>query len=736
MSDDDLRSKVSGIIDDCVNYSVGELAVQRAQATDYYKARAYGNEEDGRSQFVTSEVRDTVLALLPPVLRVFFGSDRALEFVPTNAQTQAQADQATDYVQYVFAEDNQGFLKSHSVLKDGLIHKLGIFKWAWEQSNAPKVYALSNVTQSELEMLASDDKVKLTSVHQLTKGTPPTPIPPQPGQPPLPAGQQPPMQPGVEATFDVECSVETENGRVRIWDVPPEEFGVSRNARTIEDALCVTHIREMRHSDLLSIGVTQEWIDQYGGPDNGFDSNADDIARRPTGSSGSMTQEPEAGEANDMSLYAEAYVYLDYDGDGIAELRRICTLGPAHWPIPGMNTPVDERPFSAWCPDPEPHTLIGDSLADRTMDIQRLSSMVMRCTLDSLALSVFPRMAYEEGQANVMDILNTEIGAPIRIRRQGAVQPLTIPWVGQDAIPLMGTIAEILESRTGVDKGTVGLDGDSLQSTGAEAAQAAITASQGQQELLARLFAEQALKPMFRGILGLLIKHQDKPRMLKLRGQWVDVDPRVWDANMGVTVNTGLGPSYTNRKLGILASIIAKQEQIMQTLGPSNPIVSLNMYSDALARTAELEGFKDRSLFFKAVDPNWQPPQPPPPPPSPEQIQANASIQIEQMKGQREMQIKEAELSIEQTKIALDHERRMAEAAANHQLARYELELKYHANISSATMNADMKREELAITSTIQAHDQTHDHAMQEDAQSHDQMMAEQQAAQPQGAPA
>ena len=729
MSDDDLRTKVSGLIRDCVQYSITELAPDRAKATDYYKARPFGNEEDGRSQFIMTEVRDSTLAILPSILRVFFGSDRALEFQPTNAGTQGQADQATDYVQFVFAEDNDGFLKSHTVLKDGLLHKLGIFKWGWDKTSATRAFALDKVTQSELELIASDDAVSLTLVRQLTEGSAPAP-----------AAQEPATSP-VEATYYVECSVKTENGRVRVWAVPPEEFGVSRNARTIEDALCVSHIREMRHSDLLALGIEQDWIDEHGGPDATIDSNADDIARRPTGTSGSLTQEPEAGEANDKSLYAEAYIFLDYDGDGIAELRRVCTLGPGHWPIPNMNTPVDERPFSAWCPDPEPHTLIGDSFADRTMDIQRLSSMVMRSTLDSLALSIFPRMAYEEGQANVMDILNTEIGAPIRIRRQGAVQPLTVPWVGQYAIPLMSTINEILESRTGVDKGTVGLDADSLQSTGAEAAHAAITSSQGQQELIARLFAEQALKPLFRGILGLLVKHQDKARVLKLRGQWVEVYPRVWDANMSVTVNTGLGTSYTARKLGVLAGIIAKQEQIMSTLGPSNPIVTLGMYSDALARTAELEGFKDRSAFFKPVDPNWQPPQPTPTP-SPEEIEGQTAIKVEQMRSDREMQIKEAELSIEQTKIALDHERRMAEGAARHALARYELELKYHANISGAQLNADIKREEIAITSTIgahqqvheqtlAAHDQLHDQALERDAQTHDQSMAEQQVTQP-----
>lgn len=748
MSDEELGSLVDGILTDCIAYVDTELSPVRAKATDYYKGRPLGNEEDGRSQMVMTEVRDSILGVLPPLIEVFFGSDRVVEFEPTNAQTVAAAEQATDYVQYVFAEDNAGFLLTHAVLKDGLLKRLGAFKWGWDKTTDTKAYTLDAVTQSELEALAADDKVKLTRVEQLTPGSPGTPgtPPPQGAQAPDP-GASPPQQPTppVEATYSVACTVETNNGRVKLWAIPPEELVFSRNGRTIQDALCVAHHTEQTRSELIALGVEEDYIDEHGGPDNGLKMNLEEITRRQDPVVG-VNADPQAGDANDKHAYDEAYIFLDYDGDGIAELRKICTLGPTHWPIPGMNTPVDSRPFAIFCPDPEPHTIVGDSWADRTMDLQRLSSMLMRGTLDSLALSIFPRMAYVEGKANITDILNTEIGAPIRMREVGAVQSITHPWVGRDAIPMFEVINDIKEQRTGQAKGTVGLDGDALQSTGADAVHAAVSASQAQERLLARIFAEGTLKPLFKGILGLLIAHQDKARTLKLRGTWVDVDPAVWDANMAVTCNAGLGPSFTERKIATLMSIAAKQQEIITQLGPTNPLCSLSQYRDTLARICELQGFKDASQYFKPVDPNWQPPAPPPPQPSPEMIEQQTQVQVEKMKSDLALQIKEAELGLEQQKIALDHERRLTEYATDHQLKRYELELKYHAQISGAQLNADVQREESSVAHAMTAHDQAHDqalevhdqlhsHAMDEDAQQHSQAMDEQAAAaQPQGA--
>src|SRR5690606_34086239 len=131
---------------------------------------------------------------------------------------------------------------------------------------------------------------------------------------------------------------------------------------------------------------------------------------------------------------------------------------------PILNEPhPNPPPFSIFVPTREPHTLTGRSWADRTMDLQLTKSSLLRATLDSLALSIFPRTAYVEGQVEVEDILSTAIGQPIRMRQIGAAQEFSHDFKGREAMPLMMLMDDIKEPRTGINKGAAGLDADALQ---------------------------------------------------------------------------------------------------------------------------------------------------------------------------------------------------------------------------------------------------------------------------------
>lgn len=755
MDEEEVQSLMHGIVADCVSYDESELSPDRVKATEYYLGKPFGDEEEGRSQVVLTQVRDGVQGVLPSFLRVFFGPERAVEFVPRTAAQVEAAAQATDYVQYVFAEENGGFLKTHAVLKDGLVRKLGIFKWGWDDSATQKAYRLHGVTQAELEELAADDDVTLVSVTEdppeeaaeaagtagAIPGTPQgTPLLPAPGAPQMPQGD--PQMPGMamvpapaapEPTFTVELTYHSTEGVPRIWTVPPEELLVSREARTPYDALFIGHRMEKTAGELIALGVDEDDVEEYAGEDNSLRQTVDDQARR-TDASG-FALDPEAGQANNKTLFVEGYARIDVDGDGIAELRLIWMLGPNYQIV--KNVPTDEVPFSVFCPDPEPHTLIGQSWADRLMDVQRVTSSITRSTLDSLAASIFPRTAYVEGQVSVEDILNTAIGAPIRMRTPGAIQPFAHDFVGREALPILAFFDDVAERRTGQNKGAIGLDADALQSSTQSAVGAAVTAAQAQTEMLARIFAETTLKPLFRGILKMLVKHQPRAKMTRLRGKWVSVDPRVWDADMDVSVNVALGSGLVETKVQTLIGIAAKMEQIMATMGPTNPFFTAAQYSHVLKKIVELQGYKNTSEFFSDVPADWQPPVPPAPPPSPEQVIAQAQLQIEHMKSQRELAIKEAELELKRQTLLFEHERALADAAATNELKRYELELKYHAEISGKQLDADVARERHSVDTTLAVQQQGHAQAvaehqemLAEQQQAHDQQMAEAQAAQ------
>lgn len=745
MDDEEFQSVVQAAIADAIDFVDTEISPQRATATDYYHGKPFGNEEEGRSQIVLTRVRDAVVGMLPSLMRIFFGPERVVQYVPTSASKVDQSEQASDYAEYVFREDNAGFLQTYACLKDGLTRKTGIIKWWWDDSKTTTTHKLYGLTQEQVMLLGQEAGV---AIHVVTPCDPTkygaAPVPPaQPGTP----LQAPPTLLDVEFT-------KSNSGRARVMTVPPEEFIFSRTARTIEDALFVGHRMEKSRSELLALGVPEKMIDEHGALDMTLKDNIEEITRRELLSNGQQ-MDPETGESNDKYLYVEGYMLVDKNGDGESELTRVCTLGPSYFPVD--TELADERPFALFSPDPEPHTLVGDSIADRTMDIQKIGSAVLRAIMDSAASSIFPRTAYVEGQVNVSDILNTEIGAGIRMKAPGMVTPFAHPFLGKEMFSILEYLDDMEERRTGQNKGAMGLDADALQSTEKEAAHAAVTASQGQIEIIARVFAEQILKPLFKGLLRLLVTHQQESRMVRLRDKWVPIDPRLWDANMDVVVNVALGTSFTSDKLGALMAIASKQEQILQTLGPQNPLVTMGQYANTLRRIVELSGFRDTSSFLNALPLDYSMPTPQPQP-TPEQTMAQTTLQVEQMKANRELAIKQAELQLKQREQDMHHEIELKKLALEDTLRRYQIDAQFHANYSAAQLDADAEQERQYLDAAIQvsqlqrdavqqqqrqaAQDaqmmhsqalaqqgQAHDQALARQQQAHEQQMAEQQQA-------
>jgi hypothetical protein len=661
MDDSELRQLVDGLISSATQFVDGELSEERALATDYYLGRPFGNEEEGRSQVILTEVRDSVQAVLPPMLRVIFGPEHAVEVRPRTADDVDAAALKTDYVRFVFEDDNPGFLHTHSVLKDGLIRKLGAFKWWWDDTTAVTQHKLENVDQEGLELLAQDEEVELTVVEQTGEAD----------GPPGPDGQ-----PTKLPLFSVELTRTRKDGRARFMAIPPEELIFNRETRSLEDATFVGHRMEKTRGELIAMGIDEKDIDEHGGKDSQLTHNEEYIARQPSEITGDSE---DAGKANDKILYVEGYYRIDYDGDGIAELRRICTIGAGHYPV--VNEPWDEVDIGIYCPDPEPHTLIGLSWADRPMDMQKLKSALMRGGLDSLSASIHPRTAYVEGQVNLADILNTAIGAPIRMKTPGAVQEFAHHFTGKEAFPILQYADEIVERRTGQSKGAVNMDADALQSSTKQAVSAAVTAAQAQQEMLVRIFAEGPLKRLFRGLLKLLVKHQPRARVVRLRDQWTSIDPRSWDADMDVTVNVALGAGLTDERIATLERVVEAQMGIAEKMGEDNPICGLKEIRDTLAQIVEMRGFKNSGRYFRPITEQQMKQladakKNAPPPKTPEMVLAEAQIQIEtmkvqadkeigMMKAQTEMMTKKAELELKRREIALEDDRQRDKIAAD-----------------------------------------------------------------------
>lgn len=677
VTEDELHGIVSGEIDDSQAYIDDIISPIRAAAGQYYKGEPFGNEEEGRSQAVSMDVRDTVQAILPSIMRVFFSANNVVEFAPTNAEDVANAEQATDYVNYCLTRDNNFFTVAYETFKDALVRKNGIAKIWWNEDKQVDTLKFEGLDESAFSVLSSDPTIEMVEMEveygeDMTVG---------------PDGMTMSVSP---PTYSCTVRRTVDGGRLMVASVPPEEFLIDRRARSIEEAEFVGHRRYVTVSDLVKMGYELDEIETLGyETQDDFEGNQETFDRNPNAT---ILGAGRTDLASRKILYIEGYLYVDMDGDGIAELRRVCVGGSAYKIL--HNEACDYIPFVSFCPDPEPHTFFGMSVADVVMDIQLIKSNILRNMLDSLAQSIHPRTAVVEGQVNLEDVMNTEVGGIIRMRAPGMVQPFSQPFVGQAAFPMLQYMDEIRENRTGISKAAAGLDANALQSTTRAAVAATVTAAQQHIELICRIFAETGMKSLFKKALHILTKYQDQPRMVRLRNKFVPIDPRVWNADMDVTVNVALGTGTPEDKMAFLAQIAQKQEMIMQQGGiENNPLVNLGQYRNTLAQMLALAGFKNPDMFF--LDPALQPPPPPPapPPPSPEQILA----QVQAQAIQADIQKKAAELELQREEMLRKDDRERDKIDADLMIKAAEIEAKYGMQVNTVNIEALMQRDREVI---------------------------------------
>lgn len=644
-----IERAVAAAYNDARSYADEVLSEERAKSTRYYNGEPFGNEEEGRSQVVSRDVLDTVKSYLPSIMRVLFGGECPVEYEPEGPDDIAGAEQATDYINgVVLRQDNDGFVQVHSAVKDALIRKLGIWKWWWDDRKRKETTNLTGIAEDAVLLLQEDDTVDSVDVTRTTD-----------------EGIEPKL-------FDVKVTRIYDEGRARFAAVPPEEFLIDRRARSVRDATFVAHRATVTVGDLMAMGYDDDELGALAeaGPSE-LDGTPEAMARQPYAST--MGSGPEVDPSQRRVLYIEAWIRMQVEGDedeDPAELVRVCGYGGGGSFKILDYAPTDEIPFAVFCPDPEPHTVSGLCPADDVRDIQEVKSAILRQSMDALALSVHPRYEAVEGAVNLQDLMNSEVGGIVRVRQPGMLREIALPGVLDKTIPMLDYFDRVKESRTKQNQASQGLDADALQSSTKAAVAATISAAQAQIELVTRIIAETGFKRLFEGLFKLICDHPDQKRMVRLRGKWVQVDPRTWNARMDVKVNVALGAGSTEEKLATLAGIAAKQELILAS-APGNPMVSMAELRHTYAKMAELAGWKDASLFFKEVPADYQPPAPAGSDAGDAQMLAQvqmadiqAKIQMKQMELQAEAEKARAADATERHRIAVDAQVKLAVAQA------------------------------------------------------------------------
>lgn len=649
-----LKSLLEAEIDGAIGYLQTETTEQRTRALEYYLRYPYGNEVEGRSQIVTGEVAEVIDGAIPQLIRIFTASDDIIRYEPVGPGDEQGANQATDYSNWVFYKDNPGFAILHDWFKDALLEKVGVVKAYWDNRIDVVKETYRNLTDDELTMLLADGTREIIEQETVV-----TPITNMDGSPAIGMDGMPLMQ----ASHTVKVKKKNQVGRVAIQNIPPEEFLISKKATTIQDSPFVAHRRLIPRSDLVAMGFPEDVVRDLPAYDD-LSFSPERVARYSEGEQPSQDESLDPS-MQDVEVY-ECYVRADMDGDGLAELLQVWYAGNKIL----EETETDYIPFHSLCPIPVPHKFYGLSLADKVMDLQLQKSTITRQMLDNLYLTNNYRVGAVDGQVNLDDLISPTPGGVIRMKNPNAVVPMAVQPVANQAFPMLEYLDAVQAKRTGVSDATQGLDPNVLQNVTATAVAAFQNASAGKMELIARNFAETGVKSLFKGILQLLCKYQDKPRIIRMRGQYVQMDPREWSNQYDVSISVGLGTGNKQEQMAMLAMILDKQERILQQFGPANPLVTVGQYRETLGRMIEAAGFKDSSTFFKPVTPEIDQALSNPPP---QQQQPDPAIQAMMMQAQ-------AQLEIDRQKALADIQARREKAAAEIQLAREkaaaELELK------------------------------------------------------------
>ena len=653
MSKISLQAAIQAAIDDSIGFVESETVDARKTALQYYLRQPYGNEVEGRSQVVTGEVAEAIDGALPALMRIFTSGDEVVLANPTGPGDEAGAKQATDYLNYIFLKENPGVMIMRDWFFDALLQKNGIVKAYWEDKEDVTKERYQGLTDDELALMMQDKDIEVVEQDVTTLPI----VDPMTAETIVAAGGEVP-------TFnmnDVVIQRKKKSGKVTIVNVPPEEFLISKNGAAIRGpraAPFVAHRRQITRSDLIAMGFDESVVNALPSGD-ALAYTPERVVRYSPGEQPYETQAQETA-LQEVEVF-ECYILHDDNDDGIAELRQVFYAGNEIL----SNEESDYVPFYSICPIPTPHKFFGNSLADRTVDLQLIKSTVTRQMLDNLYLTNDARTWAVEGQVNLDDLLTSTAGGVIRVKTPQAVGQLAVQNVSGQSFPMLQYLDTVQQKRTGVTEMSQGIDGNLLQNVTAAAVASMQQAGAGKIELIARIFADGGVKELFEGILHLVSKYDNKERIIRLRGQYVTVDPRTWSNKFDISVNVGLGHGNRDQQLAMLQMVLAKQEQMLSQFGPANPLVSIGQYRATLGRFIEAAGFKDSAEFFKVITPEQDqalqnpPPQQPQMSPEAQALMAKtqADIQAQQAKFQADMQLSREKAALE---LQLMREKEMA----------------------------------------------------------------------------
>ncbi len=560
LSEDEVETVARNYIEECVDFRDADLASLREKIDRYYRGKVDLPVPEGRSNVIVTAVRDGVKSVVPSLARIFTQTDEVAEFYSNEEFDQQICKDATAYCNNVFWTFG-GYKALIEAATDSLKAKVGIIKVSLEKktfvSHLSYDRAKVEATGAELDNVTEQSNDEIVQTNKVER---------------------------------------------KVWSfvpVPPEEFLIHHSATSIEDAVCCAHEREVSISELIQMGYT---YDQLKDIPSSTSINVEDKERKRVFREKDEGRSPNVDPTARLIMFAEIFARIDADGDGIAELRKVCVAGDGRKLI--SNVPVNYAPYAEFQAEIAPHVFYPICLAEDLVQDQDAQTALLRSIIDNAALTNNPRTVVNERFVNLTDAKNGKIGAMIRVREMGQIEELATPFVAGQTLPVLQHLQDVSERRSGITKLSQGLDPDALQSTSRIAAQAAVAASDARIEMMARNIAETGVKNMFRCILKTAIYEVNTPQSIPSPPDgFRSVNPAIWHLYLSIKVKVGLGSGRIDEKKQVLTSILPIQQAMIEKMGPDNPMAGWLQARETMKTLLRLNGIHDYQTYFPYVPP-------------------------------------------------------------------------------------------------------------------------------------
>lgn len=631
LEESELLSLLERNLDAADTYTESLVGEQRDKSHRYYYGEPLGNEKPGRSQHISRDVFDAVESTKALLLDTFTADRRVVEFTPETNEDIEAARQATEFVNYLFYRQNNGFKILQDTLHDGLVSKLGVVKRWWDTRYTYVQEEFADLDEAQFVMMAQDPEVEITVLNQ-------TPIQPEMVDPMT--GQV--VMPAI-TTYTGELKRRINKSQVRVDNLEPEKLYISPRAKSLEDTDFVSYRYEKEIGELLEDGYDPEKVEEL---DEELDTYRDSTLGRDSYDefSAETSMRDDHPNRSYVTIY-ESYIRI-YD----PEVDSRCTYKVVHSRRTLLDMEkVESHPFRGWCPFPIPHKAIGLSLADVTMDIQKSQSTLKRSVIDNAWLTNTSRwVANLSLVRNPRDLIDNKIGAVIDVNAMdpsSVVQPLSTPQISPNIFTTMELLEQEKEARSGSSRMSKGMDSDVVsKQNSSDLITRYMNASNRRTMVMARNFAESFLKPLMFDLYRLAIENDTQPRMVQLSGKYVPIDPKQLRERTEMDVAVALTPDARAAEARTLTML-----DQMWTANPQDQTLG-GMYQTQqrfalLARAVDLMGLKGGDKYLLSpMSPEYQ-----------QGMQQNQQ-QAEQQK-QMAQQIEFKKLELDERKVMVDERR-------------------------------------------------------------------------------